>query len=134
MSVEGVAVCGCSYPALCIWSSSQDVSCHGHTAGSVKRLLPRPLGGVSEAREEAPGRGLHCSNQQLLQSRAGVDIQARCALLDTGELGEKLEARVRQGVSEAFFMLFVSGGGGFGMQKGCSSCREVLGQSSKSRS
>lgn len=105
-----------------------------HTAGSVKGLLPRPLGGISEAREKAPGRGLCCSNQQLLRSTAGVALQACCALLDTQELGEKLEARVRQGISEAYFMFFINGGGGVGMQKDCSSCIEVLGQSNKSRS
>lgn len=132
--MEGVAVFGCSYPALCFWSSSRDISYHGHAAGSVKGLLPRPLGGISEAREKAPGRGLHSSNQQLLQVRGVVDIQAHCALLDTQELGEKLEARVRQGVSEAYFMFIINGGGGVGMQKGCSSRREVLGQSNKSMS
>jgi len=100
----------------------------------VKGLLPRPLGGISKAREKAPGRGLCCSDQQLLQSRAGVDIQTRSALLDTQERGEKLEARVRQCVSEVYLMFLINGGGAVGMQKGCSSCREVLGQSSKSRS
>lgn len=100
----------------------------------MKGLLHGPLGGISEAKEKAPGRGLRCSTQQLLQSRAGVDIEACCALLDTRELGEKLEARVRQDVSEAYFMFFVNGGGAVGMQKGCSSCREVLGQNSKSGS
>lgn len=70
MSGKGFVVFGCFHPALSTWGSSQDVSCHGHTAEAVKRFLPRPLGGISEARKKARGRGLHCSNQQLLQSRA----------------------------------------------------------------
>lgn len=61
-------------------------------------------------------------------------IRARCALLATQKLGEKLEARVRQGGGEAYFVFFINGGGGGGMQKDCRLRREVLGQSSKSGS